>query len=620
MSTRFHNKNHRFSHHTTKTTTIPDAGYDPVASHESPFLGDFVLSAGRLSSYYIDTNVISPFSGNIIDIQFPNTLRVSNLSAVSATINQINILVSELSGFYVQGIDNTLNIPTSLIYGPGANNVTMQGVGISATQWCTIDGDLQTKRDLYVSGMATINNEFVTNLTGVNNYFTNEHVINSNITNLTATNLSGFETNFYNSNITNLSISNCLSTDCINSYTLNNPISVHSNINMLGNSISGLGNNSLTFESGLKIGSDSSGRFNLNAYSVAETLQCSASGQYSHAEGYITIANGIASHTEGNQTSATNIGSHAEGAGTLASGGYSHAEGNQTIASGDYSHAEGEGTVASGIDSHAGGAGFGNNSIVAEGTSSFAHGRADMIYPLLVSRGKSSLAFGYGVSALNDDSYALGRLARAEHDRSFVWSSSNSIVKSTNSDQFTVYASNGIVLGNGVDITGSLTLSGQSIQQWGDLSDYISVSGGSGGDEAVNTLVHTNSSNWDGVYTTVQTNSGGWVPGGKITTSLTYSPTAITDLSTGDIFTITLTGNIFLDNPINGANGSMYLWRIKQDGVGSHTIGLGSKFKIPSSATTPLAWSTAASAMDIFSAECDTVEDKFYVVSMIPGY
>jgi hypothetical protein len=50
MSNRFHNKYHRHNHHTTPISDLryPDASHDPIASHESPFLGDFVLN-GTLS-------------------------------------------------------------------------------------------------------------------------------------------------------------------------------------------------------------------------------------------------------------------------------------------------------------------------------------------------------------------------------------------------------------------------------------------------------------------------------------------------------------------------------------------------------------------------------------------
>jgi len=51
MSSRFHNKYHRHNHHTLaiEDARYPDASHDPIASHDSPFQGDFVLN-GTLSA------------------------------------------------------------------------------------------------------------------------------------------------------------------------------------------------------------------------------------------------------------------------------------------------------------------------------------------------------------------------------------------------------------------------------------------------------------------------------------------------------------------------------------------------------------------------------------------
>ena len=49
MSNRFHSKWHRRNHHTYGNGSNPDAGHDPIASQQQPFLGEFVLS-GSLSA------------------------------------------------------------------------------------------------------------------------------------------------------------------------------------------------------------------------------------------------------------------------------------------------------------------------------------------------------------------------------------------------------------------------------------------------------------------------------------------------------------------------------------------------------------------------------------------
>jgi len=51
MSNRFHNKYHRHNHHsyTIDDVRYPDAGHDPIASYDSPFLGEFIMH-GTLSA------------------------------------------------------------------------------------------------------------------------------------------------------------------------------------------------------------------------------------------------------------------------------------------------------------------------------------------------------------------------------------------------------------------------------------------------------------------------------------------------------------------------------------------------------------------------------------------
>ena len=61
MSSRFHNKYHRHNHHTTGTfdPRYPDSGHDPIASHDSPFLGPFVM-VGTLSAVGIQPTSPNP--------------------------------------------------------------------------------------------------------------------------------------------------------------------------------------------------------------------------------------------------------------------------------------------------------------------------------------------------------------------------------------------------------------------------------------------------------------------------------------------------------------------------------------------------------------------------------
>lgn len=102
--------------------------------------------------------------------------------------------------------------------------------------------------------------------------------------------------------------------------------------------------------------------------------------------------------------------------------------------------------------------------------------------------------------------------------------------------------------------------------------------------------------------------------------SLTYAATLNTDAAAGDIFDVTLTGNATLANPTNPVDGKTIRWRIQQDATGSRTVTLGNKFVIPSSATSPLPFSTAANAMDILAATYHAGRDKWDVVAFVMGY
>jgi len=93
-----------------------------------------------------------------------------------------------------------------------------------------------------------------------------------------------------------------------------------------------------------------------------------------------------------------------------------------------------------------------------------------------------------------------------------------------------------------------------------------------------------------------------------------------TDASTGQIFDITLTQNITLNNPTNSVDGVTIRWRIQQDGSGGRTVALDTKFQIPSSASNPLPWSTSANVMDTLAATYHAGRDKWDVVAFVPGY
>lgn len=85
MSNRFHTKFHRHNHHTEQTTNppgrYPDSSYDPIASRQSPFKGEF-YSIGQITT----TQALSA-GGNVIGLNLiaANDLIVENDANLKGT-------------------------------------------------------------------------------------------------------------------------------------------------------------------------------------------------------------------------------------------------------------------------------------------------------------------------------------------------------------------------------------------------------------------------------------------------------------------------------------------------------------------------------------------------------
>lgn len=103
--------------------------------------------------------------------------------------------------------------------------------------------------------------------------------------------------------------------------------------------------------------------------------------------------------------------------------------------------------------------------------------------------------------------------------------------------------------------------------------------------------------------------------------NLTYISTNIyTYANSGDVFRVTLTNNVILRNPSNSVDGKALTWWVSQDSTGERTIDLDTHFKIPSSASLPLAWSTNPLSMTMFAARYNAAKTNWYVISLVPGY
>ena len=139
MSNRFHNKYHRHNHHTDPTSgpQYPDSAYDPIASRQSPFKGEF-------------------FAANQITSNDSLSARV-NVYATNALISGNVIVDNNLTIHGESQFDEAVNIDdTFTVNGPSTLNGTLNVNGNT-----TLNGTLVTNLDALFNS----NTEVVGNLT-----------------------------------------------------------------------------------------------------------------------------------------------------------------------------------------------------------------------------------------------------------------------------------------------------------------------------------------------------------------------------------------------------------------------------------------------------------------------
>ena len=119
------------------------------------------------------------------------------------------------------------------------------------------------------------------------------------------------------------------------------------------------------------------------------------------------------------------------------------------------------------------------------------------------------------------------------------------------------------------------------------------------------------------------TGNGGGGPN-RVIMTVPYAPTVTPNLTSGvDLLLIigAMTGNMTIANPTGSfIDGQRMVIRVRQDGVGGRVVTLDTQYRIPGSATSPLAWSTAPNDMDILAAIWNLADTKWDVVSLVPGY
>ena len=188
---------------------------------------------------------------------------------------------------------------------------------------------------------------------------------------------------------------------------------------------------------------------------------------------------------------------------------------------------------------------------------------------------------------------------------------------------------------NGGDIK---IYAGDADNEGSGYGGYVNIDGGYGDTQGGNVSISAGNSNNSGgnVYITAGTGTNNGIikfnnpitfPDNTVKASasatiesITFDTTINTNAAIADIFDITLTDNTTLANPTNPVNGKTLRWRILQDGNGNRSVALGDKFNLPSSATSPLPWSTSPNKMDILAATYHAGRDKWDIVAFVPGY
>lgn len=163
-TSRFHDKLHRANHHSVVTPGLPDSAYDPIASQEYPFRGDFVLSGalsaandvtlggslsargnGTVSSLAVQNDLVvgasTTFGGSIFT---NNTGSVVTTNSYSVTANNGpgTLTFNYNKGVYINGTYGT--IPTLTVGYPGydAGVINVSNVNAVSAHITTLDAGL----------------------------------------------------------------------------------------------------------------------------------------------------------------------------------------------------------------------------------------------------------------------------------------------------------------------------------------------------------------------------------------------------------------------------------------------------------------------------------------------
>jgi hypothetical protein len=129
MSNRFHNKFHRFNHHSAGSPDpkYPDAGYDPIASFDSPFQGEFYSEGDIITTQNLSAGIDLTINRNALirnnlvvgyDANVKNNLLIDNNLSVQGDTTRLNTAV-----FITSSVDISVNSSNTGL------TITQSGIG-----------------------------------------------------------------------------------------------------------------------------------------------------------------------------------------------------------------------------------------------------------------------------------------------------------------------------------------------------------------------------------------------------------------------------------------------------------------------------------------------------------
>ena len=187
MSNRFHNKFHRVNHHSVSSPDqkFPDAGYDPIASFDSPFQGEFYSEGDVITTENLSAGIDLTVDNNALirnnltvgyDALVKNDLTVEEDFTVLGTNTRLESLVSITSSIDVSNVGtgpalsinqfNNEPVAQFLNSGNPALYVSREGyVGVNTdipNEHLTINGNLSARDNVIVAGNSFLSgNSFI---------------------------------------------------------------------------------------------------------------------------------------------------------------------------------------------------------------------------------------------------------------------------------------------------------------------------------------------------------------------------------------------------------------------------------------------------------------------------